>query len=242
MSISVIVPTRNEARNISHLLESLPPELELIVCDASTDATPEIVSRLRARNTHILRMPAGSVAQARQVGALASTGDVLVFTDADVEFDAHYFDRLRANAVWDGLCGAKLSPDLFRRDYALMLAAQRIAYQRLGIAGASGSNMAVTRRAFMAMGGFREQLRCNEDTELFMRGGRLGFRMRFDEELIVWARDHRRLRSGRMAKIVHSLVRNCLLYLTCPRRDLPRLLEDDWGYWKHSEADASNDA
>jgi GT2 family glycosyltransferase len=107
-------------------------------------------------------------------------------------------------------------------------------YQRLGIAAESGSNMVMRRAAFVAIGGFRPALRCNEDTELFLRAGRLGLRLRFDQNLVVWARDHRRLRRGRVFKAAHSIVRNCLLYLTCRRARLPRLLEDDWGYLAHT--------
>jgi len=232
MSISVIVPTKNETRNIPFLLASLPREVQLVVCDASTDGTAALVEGLRPANTLILDTR-GTIAEARQQGASASTGDLLVFSDADVEFDASYFDRLADSAGWDGVCGAKLSRELFLRDYTTMLRAQQIVYRRFGIVAASGSNMAITREAFMTIGGFRPNLRCNEDTELFLRGGRRGLRLRFDGGLIVWARDHRRLYRGRIRKIAHSLVRNCLLYFMCCRRTLPHLLEDDWGYWRH---------
>jgi glycosyltransferase involved in cell wall biosynthesis len=228
--ISVVVPTKNEERNIAHLLASLPPEVELVVCDASDDATRSVVERLRPVNTLILDAP-GTIAEARQLGAEASSGEILLFTDADVEFDSSYFTRLRARTNWDGMCGAKLTRGPFARDYALVLRAQRFMYRVFGIAAASGSNMAMARSAFSALGGFRGRLRCNEDTELFLRGGRLGFRMCFDERLVVWARDHRRLHRGRWRKIAHSLIRNCWLYVVCNSPRLPRLLENDWGYW-----------
>jgi glycosyltransferase involved in cell wall biosynthesis len=228
--ISVVVPTKNEERNIPHLLASLPPEVELVVCDASDDATRLVVERLRPVNTLILDAP-GTIAQARQLGAEASTGEILLFTDADVEFDSDYFARLRSQTNWDGVCGAKLTRGPFARDYALVLRAQRFMYRVFGIAAASGSNMAMARSAFSALGGFRGRLRCNEDTELFLRGGRRGFRMCFDERLVVWARDHRRMHRGRWRKIVHSLVRNCWLYVVCNSPRLPRALENDWGYW-----------
>jgi glycosyltransferase involved in cell wall biosynthesis len=233
VSISVIVPTKNEASNIPYLLASLPGEVQLVVCDASTDGTAAPVTRLRPANTLVVEAP-GTIAEARQQGARASDGDLLVFSDADVEFDPSYFDRLADSADWDGVCGAKLSREQFLGHYSTMLRAQQIVYRRFGIAAASGSNMAITRDAFTAIGGFRPTLRCNEDTELFLRGGRRGLRLRFDQGLIVWARDHRRLHRGRIRKIAHSLIRNCLLYFTCCRKTLPRLLEDDWGYWRHT--------
>jgi glycosyltransferase involved in cell wall biosynthesis len=89
-AISVIVPTRNEARNIPRFLASTPPDVELIVCDASTDETPELVYKLRPGKTLVIDAP-GTIADARQLGAEASSGDFLVFTDADVAFDRRYF-------------------------------------------------------------------------------------------------------------------------------------------------------
>jgi GT2 family glycosyltransferase len=186
---------------------------------------------LRPEKSVVLRCGSTTIAEARQQGALASSGSLLVFADADVEFDSGYFRRLLRRMDWDGVCGSKRSRDEFGRDYDLMLHAQTIAYRWLGIAGASGSNMAIKRDAFEALGGFRLKLRCNEDTELFLRAGRFGMRMQFDEHLIVWARDHRRLRRGRTRKAAHSFIRNCLLYVMCRWPRLPAFLEDDWGYW-----------
>jgi len=91
--------------------------------------------------------------------------------------------------------------------------------------------MVVTRSAFRDLGGFRAELRCNEDTELFLRAGRRGHRVRFDPELVVWAHDHRRLQRGVGRKSAHSIVRNALLYALCCRPALPRLLCSDWAYW-----------
>lgn len=234
VSVSVIVPTKNEATNLPHLLASLPAEVELVVCDASTEGTASVAVTLRPDRTLVVDGP-GTVAEARQRGAQASSGNILVFTDADVEFDAGYFDRLQLLRHWDGVCGAKLSRDLYASDYQLMLRAQNVTYRWLGIAAASGSNMVMTRPAFEAAGGFRTQLNCNENTELFMRAGRRGLRMHFDERLVVWARDHRRLQRGRRVKATHSLVRNVLLYFVCCQPRLPRVLLHDWGYWARTQ-------
>jgi len=232
-SISVVVPTMNERDNVPRLLASLPPDIELVLCDASNDGTPELALALRPTGT-VVRAAPGSIAAARQAGVEASSGDLLVFADADVELDAGYFDRLRsliATRRWDALCGPKLSRDTYARYYRLVATTQGITYAALGIVGASGSNMVITRAAFVQLGGFRLDLRCNEDTELFLRAGRRGLRVHYDPRLVVWATDHRRLRRGLVRKSAHSLVRNALLYLVCKRPGLPRLLEHDWGYW-----------
>jgi len=233
--VSIIVPTKNERDNLPRLLATVPPEVELLICDESDDGTPELARELRPTNTRVLRVR-GSIAAARQAGAEASSGDVLVFTDADVELAPDYVDRLLAEPGWDAICGTKLSRDDYSGYYRLVAAAQRATFGLTGIAGASGSNMALTRAAFFEIGGFRPDLRCNEDTELFLRAHRLGLRSRFDDRLVVWASDHRRLRRGLVWKSAHSLVRNALLYAVCRRAKLPRLLEDDWAYWTQSSA------
>jgi glycosyltransferase involved in cell wall biosynthesis len=229
-SVSVVVPTRNEATNIPHLLASVPRDVEVVVCDASTDATRQVVQRLRP-DSLVLPAETGTIAEARQRGAEVSSGQILVFTDADVVFDHDYFARLAASSDWDGLCGTKLSRSEHCRYYRLVALAQRATYAQFHVAGATGSNMVITRAALAAIGGFRAELPCNEDTELFLRAGRLGLRIRFDRHLVVWARDHRRLRDGRALKSAHSLVRNLLLYAFCRRPRLPRFLIHDWGYW-----------
>jgi glycosyltransferase involved in cell wall biosynthesis len=252
LSISVIVPTKNERHNLPRFLASLPPDVELVLCDASDDGTPELARALRPNATIVVQAP-GSIAAARQAGAAVSSGDLLVFADADIALDAGYVARLRLlmdpqekrsalafggpagvggeGLLWDAVCGPKLSRDSYARYYRLVARTQRTTYATLGIAGASGSNMALTRTAFEALGGFRLDLRCNEDTELFLRAGRRGLRVRYDPALVVWATDHRRLRRGLVRKSAHSLVRNALLYWVCKRQALPRLLAHDWGYW-----------
>jgi glycosyltransferase involved in cell wall biosynthesis len=249
-TISVVVPTKNERENLPRFLASLPDDVELVLCDASDDGTPDLALALRSKNTVVLATP-GSIAAARQAGAETSTGDVLVFADADVEFETGYFERLRAvmspspqpslkdrerDYPWDAMCGPKLSRDTYARYYQLVSRAQQITYSTLGIVGASGSNMVVTRAAFQELGGFRLDLRCNEDTELFLRAGRRRFRVHFDPDLVVWATDHRRLRRGLVRKSAHSLIRNALLFLVCKRPGLPRLLAHDWGYWSTSRS------
>ena len=105
-SVSVLVPARNEARNIEACLDSLLlqdyPDYELIVLDDhSTDSTPEILGRLAAHNPR-LRLLSGAALPAGWLGKhwachqlyQASTGDLLLFTDADTR---HEPDMLRAS-------------------------------------------------------------------------------------------------------------------------------------------------
>ncbi|HEY7063196.1 MAG TPA: glycosyltransferase [Chloroflexota bacterium] len=233
--LSVVVPTRDEAANLPRLLASLPDAVELVLSDASADGTGHLARRLRPARTQVVPGP-GTIGGARQRGADAARGDLLLFTDADVAFAPDYFDRLLAHLDADAVYGSKLSRDAYAGYYALVARSQQVVHQVLGVAGASGSNLLVRRSALQAVGGFRPELPCSEDSELVFRLARRGYRVRFAPDLVVYATDHRRLRRGVVAKSLHSLGRNLLLYCVCNRPRLPRLLARDWGYWAHRDA------
>lgn len=84
MRISVIIPTRNEALALRHVLADLPAGLvsEVIVVDSnSNDGTPEIAAQMGAR---VVREPRRGYGQACLTGiANASSPDVIVFLDGD---------------------------------------------------------------------------------------------------------------------------------------------------------------
>jgi glycosyltransferase involved in cell wall biosynthesis len=224
--ISLILPTRDEQNNIGAFLDSLPRELHLIVVDASSDGTPDLIEHLRPDNTLVLREPS-TVTEARQIGSSAARTDWLLYSDADIVFPDGYFSRLQGLDACDVYYGPKLSTERFRRYYRVIASGQRLS-DRLGIPAASGSNLLVRRSAFLAAGGFDLQLNCNEDSELVWRMKRGRHRVRFCPELVVHATDHRRLERGRMRKTLHSLARCSLLYTGL----LPRRWRGhDWGYW-----------
>ncbi|HKF04711.1 MAG TPA: glycosyltransferase family 2 protein [Candidatus Sulfotelmatobacter sp.] len=84
MRVSVIIPTRNEAQSIEHVLADLPRDLvtEVIVVDSSSnDGTPEIAARMGAR---VIQEPRRGYGSACLTGlAAAESPDVVVFLDGD---------------------------------------------------------------------------------------------------------------------------------------------------------------
>jgi glycosyltransferase involved in cell wall biosynthesis len=84
MRVSVIIPTRNEAQALSHVLADIPGGLvtEVLVIDSnSTDGTPEIAKRMGAR---VIHEPRRGYGQACLTGlAQASSPEVVVFLDGD---------------------------------------------------------------------------------------------------------------------------------------------------------------
>ncbi len=235
--ITIIVPTKNEAHNIATFLKSIPPAIELIVVDASDDETPQLIASLRPVHTTVLRVRS-NIAQARQIGAERADTPWLLFTDADVFFAPDYFERLATHHTYDVLYGPKLSLDDHQRYYRWIARAQYLS-DRLGLPAASGSNLLIRRAALERSGGFDLRLSVNEDSEIVWRIKRLGLRVAFTFDLVVYARDHRRLQRGTLRKTLHSIVRCGLLYLNL----MPdRWRSHDWGYWSECHSAESSDS
>ena len=103
--VSVIVAARNEARKIEPALQSLLqqdyPNIEFIVVDdRSMDETGEILDRMahtdgRLKVVHVTELTAGWLGKtyAQHTGAAHATGELLLFTDADVHMESSVIGR-----------------------------------------------------------------------------------------------------------------------------------------------------
>jgi glycosyltransferase involved in cell wall biosynthesis len=229
--VTVIVPTRNEQRNVGAFLASLPPDIALIAVDASDDDTANLIQSIRPKHTRIIRSRT-NVTAARQAGAQSAQTPWLLFTDADVLFSLAYFNLLEhvdtSEPALGLIYGVKHASDRYLGYHRWFARGQRL-FATLGIPAATGSNLLISQRAFKAVGGFDLRLTCNEDSEIAWRVRRAGFETRFQRDLIVYARDHRRLERSVTAKVLHSSMRCALLYFNLmPSRWRNR----DWGYWR----------
>lgn len=99
-SVSVIIPARNEAHNLPHLLaslriQSLKPHEILVVDDGSADDGPEIAREFGATVLHT-RPPGGWTGKSHACwrGACQADGDLLCFIDADVTLGPCGLERL----------------------------------------------------------------------------------------------------------------------------------------------------
>ncbi len=109
--LSVVIPALNEAHALEASLQSVLaqdyPNLEICVLnDRSTDATGEILERMKAehprlRVVHISELPGGWLGKnhALHVGAAQAQGEWLLFTDADVVFHPGAFSAAVSCAV-----------------------------------------------------------------------------------------------------------------------------------------------
>lgn len=85
--VSIVVPARNEARNLELVLPTLPSGAEIIVVDGhSVDDTREVVSRVRPDAKFVQQTRKGK-GNALAVGFAEASGDIIVMFDADGSAD-----------------------------------------------------------------------------------------------------------------------------------------------------------
>lgn len=168
--LSIIIPTLNEAGNLPRLLESLAPlrrcGTELIVVDGgSEDDTIAAATRAGVR---WMTSPRGRARQ-MNVGALATTGEVLLFLHADTRLPP-FAEQSIATALADGrLCWGRFDVCISGSAFMLKIVAC-LMNLRSRISGIATGDQAifVTREAFEAIGHFPEQP-LMEDIELSRR-------------------------------------------------------------------------
>lgn len=122
--VSVVIPARNEERHVEEALASVlaqdwrPIEI-VVVDDRSTDRTGEILDRMAAADprftvVHVTELPAGWLGKnhALQMGAEQSSGEILLFTDADVVLDPTTLRRAVGYLLKNGLDHLTLGPEI----------------------------------------------------------------------------------------------------------------------------------
>jgi glycosyltransferase involved in cell wall biosynthesis len=187
--ISIVVPAFNEERFIDLTLNSIDRHLrdvnfEVIVVDnGSTDRTAEFAAR--HSSVKVMSIARGTISAARNTGAAAARGRLLVFLDGDVEITADWVaatkHRLNNVDLQKGyLGGYRLGvPDnasVIERTWFATLALRRPTY--LG-----GANILVAPSTFHALRGFDEQLITGEDVDFCRRAELLNVTIDFSPEL-----------------------------------------------------------
>jgi glycosyltransferase involved in cell wall biosynthesis len=177
-SLSVIIPTLNEAETLPDLLDALqsqtrPPD-EIIVADAgSKDDTREVA---QARNVRVVQ--GGLPGAGRNAGARAATGDFFLFLDADVapppNFIADGLQEIEEDGYDTATCLMEpLSDDLPTQ---IMTEATNLFLQvvQYFVPHAPGFCIWARRQVHEAIGGFDESARMAEDHDYVQRAAKYG--------------------------------------------------------------------
>lgn len=185
--ISIIIPAYNSETTLARCLEACLnqtcPDTEIIVVDdGSADAGADVAARLGVR---CIRQANQGPAAARNRGATAAGGDILVFTDADCVPEPEWLERLLTGfkpgiVAAGGTYGIANPHSLLAR-----MVHEEIAVRHEKMKGdvdfLGSFNVAVEAGAFRRVGGFDESFRkaSAEDNDLAYRlqdaGGRLAF-------------------------------------------------------------------
>ncbi len=86
--VSVVIPARNEAKNLQHVLPFIPPLVdEIVLVDGrSTDDTIAVAQQLFP-GIRVLQQDGKGKGDALRIGFAACTGDIIVMLDADGSAD-----------------------------------------------------------------------------------------------------------------------------------------------------------
>ena len=174
VKISIIVPAFNEKKFLGETLAQIKSaagtiantgwETELIVCDNnSTDRTAEIA---RAAGATVVFEPVNQISRARNSGAMAATGDWLVFVDADSHPSAGLFADM-AKEIQSGGCiagGATIRWDQKYFIAELITPVVNVAFRWRRLL--SGAFIFIETAAFRKLGGFSLEAFAGEDLEL----------------------------------------------------------------------------
>lgn len=159
MKISVIIPVRNEEENLAQAisrirLTSPRAETEIIVADGgSSDRTVEIARRLADK---VIALAQPGRAGQMQAGALAASGDILLFLHADTRLPGDWREEI-TNA-WSpterpAATAFRLSFDSPARVYRLIAWAANLRTSLTGVPHGDQA-IAVARDPFFRAGGF----------------------------------------------------------------------------------------
>lgn len=198
--VSLVIPTYNRgsiaAKTIRMALQQDYDDYEVIVVDQSACCSPDLEEVIKGAPDKLryLRMEVPNLPAARNAGVRCSTGDVIVFTDDDVEIGSDYL-RMHARHYCDasigGVTGLTLLPGM-KPDNITVGASRITGLTRLFDDGSAhvswipGCNGSYRKSAIIAAGMSDERFTgsgWSEDADLSVRIRHLGFTLRFDPDI-----------------------------------------------------------
>lgn len=195
---SIIIPTFNGASRIGQCLDALRKQRRegvaeiIVVDDGSSDATREVVRQYAG--ARFIRQDNAGPAAARNRGANAARGDILLFTDDDCVPAPNWLDAMLAPFADPEVVGTKGAYLTHQKSfiarfvqldyedrYRLMSGFEQIDF-------IDTYSAAFRRGRFLEMGGYDTAfpVACAEDIELSYRMARRGWKMKFAPRAMVY--------------------------------------------------------
>jgi glycosyltransferase involved in cell wall biosynthesis len=194
--ISVIIPVYNGSRTLPACLQALqrqtrPPDEIVVVDDGSTDDTAAIAATF---GVIVLSQSNAGPAAARNRGAQAAEGDILLFTDADCVPATDWVDRMAAPFADPTVAGTKGEYRTRQRELVARFVQQEYQDRYDRMVGQSSIDFVDTysagyrRHLFLAAGGFDTLFPTAsvEDQEFSFRLAERGYRLVYVPGAVVY--------------------------------------------------------
>ncbi len=206
---SVVIPTLNEEKFLPKLLDDLSrqteKDFEVIISDGySKDKTKKVVNEFKRRlNIKFYQTKLKNVAAQRNYGAVKSTGDYLVFLDADTRVNKPFLKKIKKIIFKrKGLIFIPhFLPDRKYKQYKSLFDLLNILVefsQNLPKRFSLGGNMIIERNFFDIVGKFDEKLFMAEDHELIQRISQWGVEIKFIKEAKTYFSLRRMKKEGKV--------------------------------------------
>ncbi|MCX8194809.1 MAG: glycosyltransferase [Candidatus Micrarchaeota archaeon] len=180
--VSIIIPTLNEEKYLANCLRSIKRQnfaepFEVIIADGgSTDRTAQIA---RLHGAKVVRERHGTPSGGRHTAARVAKGEILVFTNADVEVCDGWLESICRPFKDKNVSGAvgsilPLDGNFIENAFFIFLPPITFALNELGIPYVYGENMACLKSAYKKCGGFKPHLVTGEEAELAVRLKKVG--------------------------------------------------------------------
>lgn len=193
--ISVVIPTHNRhdqlVHTISHLVNQDIPtsDYEIIVVDDGSKPPVELPEDWLKSNIHLIRTSGVERSAARNFGAEAARGKILIFLDDDISVEPTFLTaHLNAQIEWQKVLAVgsiRLPISEFQKPFVRFR--QQLEDQSLsqcrGLVSAknfcAAGNMSIRREVFLDLGGFNPDFTSSEDQDLALRhttqGGQIAY-------------------------------------------------------------------
>lgn len=202
MKYSIIIPTLNEEKLLPNLLKQLTEkkfrekfEVEVIVSDgASRDKTVEFAKNYADLVIVHSEQRRQNIAEGRNKGFEASSGDILVFFNGDILLPdpEEFFTYIQNNFINSDYLAMTCYVKVFPHESKLVDKFFHAIYNRyfrlinyFGIGMGRGECHVLRRDLFIKMNGYNQSLAAGEDFDLYKRIRRLG-KILFSKDICVY--------------------------------------------------------
>jgi glycosyltransferase involved in cell wall biosynthesis len=234
--LSVVIPVLNCESMIQVQLDALAEQdykgdWEVLVVDnGSTDGTVEVAKAYADRLPNLRIIDASSrrgVSHARNCGARAADGDLIVICDADDRVRPTWVRKMaeasRSLDIIGGYLETKSLNDVETRSWRNPFSPSSLPTGMLNhLPFAVGANVGVTRACFEAIDGWREEYICGgDDVDFSWRAQQAGFRLGMAPGAVIDYRYRAGLRALYRQFVGYGLA-DPLVYLNHRSRGMPR--------------------